>query len=152
MKKVVNILLVMVLLISCAQKYPFELGDGYKIDYNGNSHFYLLDTNNTVIVNSHITVFNFDSTFIIAEQKPVTLILQNTDNNTEMNLKKRDKLFENSTLKQYWIIDKTKPCTNIGFDSINQFAKYSNVYGPYAKDEFILMRNTLGVSEELKLE
>ncbi len=135
--------------MSCAQKYPLELGSGYKINYDRNSYFYLLDKDNTVIVSSHITAFNFDSTFIIAEQKPVDLILENTYS-SEFNLEKRDKLFKNSVLKQYWIIDKTKPCNNIGFDSISQFVKYSNVYGPYSKNEFMIKKNIFGISKKLK--
>ncbi len=146
MKKIVNIIIIMILTLSCTQKYPFKLGNGYNIDYDGNSFFCLLDKNNTVIVQPHITTFNFDSTFIIVEQKPVDLIY----NNPKMNLEECDKLFEKSSYKQYWIIDKTKDCKHIGFDSINQISRYSNVFGPYTKNEFILKSNILGVSKKLK--
>lgn len=121
------------LFTACSNKYPLDLGSDYKLDYDGNSYFYLLDDKNTVIIKSHITKFNFDSIFIIAEQKPVNLILQETYNNPEMDLKKRDKIFKESGLRHYWVIDKEK----------------THVYGPYKKDEYIGKREELKVNKEL---
>ena len=120
---------------ACSTKYPLELGKDYKLDYDGSSYFYILDANNTVIINSHITGFNFDSIFIIAEQKPIDLILQETYNNPKMDLKKRKKLFEESLLRLYWVINKNE----------------SQVYGPFKKEEYLQKRKELGVPPELKL-
>lgn len=123
------------LIIACSKKYPLDLGENYKIDYDGNSYFYLLYKNNTVVVNSHITKFKFDSSFIIVEQKPVDVILKETYNNPKMDLKKREKLFEKSTLRSYWIIDKRKTLS----------------YGPYQKYEYLEKIKILKVPQELTL-
>ena len=134
MKNIVLIIILLTLLFtSCSKKYPLDLGRGYNIDYDGNSYFYLLDKNNTVIVGSHITNFKFDSIFIIIEQKPVDLILKETYNNPEMDLKKRDRLFEESALRSYWIINKRDACS----------------YGPYQKNEYLEKMLELKVPQEL---
>jgi hypothetical protein len=106
------------------------------LDYDGSSYFYILDANSTVIINSHITGFNFDSIFIITEQKPVDFILQETYNNPEMNLKKRKQLFEESSLRFYWIINKNE----------------HQVYGPFKKEKYLQKRKELGVPQELTLK
>ena len=69
-----------------------------------------------------------------------------------MTYSESNKAFENSTFKQYWIIDKIKECRNIGFDSLNNIARYSNVFGPYSKEEYLIKRKELGVPEEFKLK
>ena len=99
MKKVINIVVIMMLVVSCTQKYPFELGSGYKIDYDGNSYFYLLDKNNTIVIKSHIINLNYDSEFIIVVQKPVELILDSINKTPHVTLKKRDDVFDKSKLR-----------------------------------------------------
>lgn len=135
-----NILMLTILLVlvltACSPNYPLELGSGYQLDYDGNSYLYILDTQNTVIINSHIMAFNIDSIFILVEQKPVNLILQDTWNNPEMNLRKRDKLFKESPLRFYWIINKNE----------------HQVYGPYNKEEYFRKRKELSISPGLKLK
>ena len=121
------------LLSACSQKYPLDLGGGYKIEYDPSSYFCLIDKNNTGVVDAHITKFKFDSIFIVIEQKPVDLILKDTYNNPEWNLKKRDKLFEESALRLYWIIDKREACS----------------YGPYQKNEYLEKMNELKVPQVL---
>jgi hypothetical protein len=64
---------------------------------------------------------------------------------------KRDKLFEESTLLSYWIINK-KENGIYSLDTISKLAVYSNVYGPYTKDEYIQKREKLGVPQGLKLK
>ncbi len=130
------IFLILLSLLSCTQKYPMKLGADYKLDYDGNSYFYLLDLQNTVIIGSHITQFNFDSLFIIIEQKPVELILKNTYNDPKINLKKRDEIFENNKLKLYWIINKNN----------------SYLYGPYDKKQYFAKRKELNVPKSLQLK
>lgn len=137
MKNILIIMMPLVLMFSaCSKKYPLDLGADYRLDYDGSSYFYILDANSTVIINSHISGFNFDSIFIIAVQKPVDLILQETYNNPEMNLKKRKKLFEESSLRLYWVINKNE----------------HQVYGPFKKGEYLLKRKELGVPQELTLK
>lgn len=151
MKKVVlNILLIMVL-FSCNSKYPLDLGKEYKLVYDPNSYFGITDPQNNVVIDAHVIDYSVDSTYIIVKQKPVELILKDTYNNPEWNLKKRDKLFEDSRFYQYWIINK-KETGEYSLDTLTQLAHYSNVYGPYTKEEFQQKREELGVPKKLQLK
>lgn len=147
-KAVLNILLIMIL-FSCNSKYPLDLGKGYKLDYDANSYFDIQDSQNNIVIFAHVIDYSVDSTYIIAEQKPVDLILKNTYNNLEYDLKKRDKLFEKSTFRQYWIINKKE---KYSLDTLTKLAKYSNVYGPFQKQEYLQKREELGISKTLKLK
>lgn len=149
-KSVLNILLIMVL-FSCNSKYPLDLGKGYKLVYDPNSYFGITDPQNNVVIDAHVIDYSVDSTYIIVKQKPVDLILKNTDNNLEYDLKKRDELFEKSAFRQYWIINK-KDKGEYSLDTLTQLAKYSNVYGPYKKEEYLQKRKELGVPMKLKLD
>ena len=149
-KAILNILLIMVL-FSCNAKYPLDLGKGYKIDYDANSYFGIINSQDIGVIDAHVIDFSIDSTYIIVKQKPVELILKDTYNNPEWNLKKRDKLFEKSTFQQYWIINK-KEKGQYSLDTLAQVAKYSNVYGPFSKQEYLQKRDELGVPPELKLK
>jgi hypothetical protein len=151
MKNAILIIMLLTLLFSaCSQKYPLDLGGGYKIEYDANSYFCLVDKNNTEMVGGHITKFKFDSIYIVIEQKPVDLILKDTYNNPEWNLPKRDKLFEESTLRLYWIVNKKEKGV-YSFDKLTRLARYSNVYGPFKKDEYLRKREELNVPKELEL-
>ncbi len=121
---------------SCTQKYPMELGGGYKVDYDGNSYFYLLDKNNTVVIESHIKSFKEDSKFIIVEQIPVKLILDSINKTPHVTLKKRDEILKKSKLKKFWIINKVS----------------NNIYGPLKKDEYLQKRKELKIPKELELK
>jgi len=137
MKKIIiNIALIMLLATSCTQKYPLELGKGFKIDYDGNSYFYLLDKSNTVVIKPHIISFNVNSKFILVEQKPIELILDSINKTPHVTLKKRDYAFKKSKLRRFWIIDK-----------IND-----SVYGPLTKDEYLKKRKELKIPKELELK
>lgn len=149
-KAVLNIILIMVL-FSCNSKYPLDLGNGYKLDYDANSYYVIVNSQGIGMIGSHIFNYSFDSTFIIIEQKPVDLILKDTYNNPEWNLEKRDKLFEDSRFYQYWIINK-KETGEYSLDTLTQLAHYSNVYGPYTKEEFQQKREELGVPKKLQLK
>lgn len=130
--KIMSLLLV---ISACSTKYPVDLGGDYRLDYDGNSYFYVIDANSTVIINSHITGINFDSSFIVAEQKPVDSILKDSYDNPEMNQKKRKKLFKESSLRFYWVINKNE----------------HQVYGPFKREEYIQMRKELEVPNKLIL-
>jgi hypothetical protein len=149
-KEVLNILLIMVL-FSCNPKYPLDLGKGYQLVYDPNSYFGIIDPRGMGVIDAHIIDYSVDSTYIIVKQKPVDLILKDTYNNPEWNLKKRDKLFEKSTFRQYWIINK-KEKGEYSLDTLTQFARYSNVYGPFDRQEYLQKREELGVPRELKLK
>lgn len=138
-------------LFSCNSQYPLDLGNGYKLVYDPNSYFGITDPQNNVVIDAHVIDYNVDSTCIIVRQKPVDLILKDTYNNPEWNLKKRDKLFKKSTFQQYWIINK-KEKGEYSLDTLTQLARYSNVYGPFDRQEYLQKREELGVPKELKLK
>lgn len=137
-------------LFSCNSKYPLDLGKGYKLVYDPNSYFGIIDSQGTIIIDAHVIDYSFDSTYIIAKQKPVDLILKNTYNNSEYDLKKRDKLFEKSTLSQYWIINKKK-VDEYSLDTVSKLLRHSPIYGPFTKEKYLQKREELGVPKELQL-
>lgn len=149
-KAVLNILLIMIL-FSCNSKFPLDLGKGYKLVYDPNSYFGITDPQNNVVIDAHVIDYSADSTYVIVKQKPVDLILKDTYNNPEWNLKKRDKLFEESSFRQYWIINK-KEKGEYSLDTLTQLARYSNVYGPFDRQEYLQKREELGVPRELQLK
>ena len=133
-KKFVFMVLIVVIILGCSE-FP-DLGNGYKLDYNTNNDIYILNSENTIIINGHILKYNFDSVYIIAEQKPRKVILKDTYDNTNMDFKKREKIFKESSFRQYWIINK-----------IND-----SICGPLNKDDYLKKFDELGVTKELQLK
>jgi hypothetical protein len=80
--------------------------------------------------------YDFDSIFIVAEQKPRDVILKATYNDPAMDFRKQERIFEQSTIRQYWIIDKTN----------------NSIYGPLNKKDFFLKRGELKIFRELELK
>ena len=120
-------------------KYYFKISDGYAT--------FIVDSNNTVKIPSKILEYAFDSTFIIASQRP----LDSIPNIWTMNYKEANEAFEKSTFRQYWIINK-KEKSEYSYDTLSKLAQYSNVYGPYKKDEYLNKRKELKIPKELKLK
>ena len=148
MRNTIIILIIITLFNSCTDASDKDLGSGYTL-YIGDSYWKgILNSENTVMIESKIINYAHDSIFILASQRPWSSIL----GRDTMTYSESNKAFENSTFKQYCIIDKIKECRNIGFDSLNNIARYSNVFGPYSKEEYLQKRKELGVPEELKLK
>ena len=124
---------ILIFLSSCNQHYPLSLGSNYFLDHDGNSDTCIIDSENTLIVAPDILKMDYDSINIIAEIKPMFVILER-NKNSDYNKLNND--IENSLLREYWIIDKEK--------SIN--------YGPFTKFEFLEKRKKLRVSEKLQLK
>ncbi len=143
--KIILLISIAMLLASCS-KFP-DLGDGYKLDYDGRSSICILDSLNTVKINSHILDYIFDSTYILAVQRPWDSI----PNIGTMKFNDAKFAFENSTFKQYWILNK-KDESIYSHDSIRRIAKYSNIYGPYSKEEYLKKRDSLNVPKDLLLK
>jgi hypothetical protein len=133
-KQFLLIISLAVTFIGCS-KFP-DLGNGYKLDYDGCNDICILNSNNTIIVDGNVVKYDFDSVYIIAEQKPREFILKETYKNSQMNLKKREKIFKESPIRKYWIINKEK----------------DSIYGPYQKEEFLNKCEELGVPKKLKFE
>jgi hypothetical protein len=125
-----------------------DLGKGYRFVHEGKYGLSIVNSKNTQVIGQTVLEYKFDSTFILVSQRPDNSIL----GSDTMTYSEYNNAFEKSTFKQYWIIDKSKSCENIGFDSINQVAKYSNVFGPYTKSQFVIKMNVLGIPEYLLVE
>ena len=148
MRNTIIILIIITLFNSCTDASDKDLGNGYTLNIGDSYWTGILNSENTVMIESKIINYAHDSIFILASQRPWSSIL----GRDTMTYSESNKAFENSTFKQYWIIDKIKECRNIGFDSLNNIARYSNVFGPYSKEEYLIKRKELGVPEELKLK
>jgi hypothetical protein len=147
MKKFTFVLIIAVLMIMIGcSKYP-DLGDGYKFDSDGKYSLQIVNFENTVMVSTHILEYAFDSTFIIVSQRPWDSI----PNIRTMNFKESNKAFEKSMFLQYWIVNKKEKC-EYSLDTLSKVARYSNVYGPFKEDEYLIKRKKLGVPDKLKLK
>ena len=121
--------------------YP-DLGSGYKFIHEGKHGLSIVNDQNSQVIKHTVLEYNFDSVFIIASQRPWDSI----PGIQLMNYSESNKAFENSSFKQFWIINKKE-------ESIfNETTKtFSNVYGPYSKEEYEIKREDLGVPHDLKL-
>jgi len=154
MKKFIGILTITILsmITSCSeQKYP-DLGDGYKFDTGDGNSLAIVNSENTIMISMEILAYAFDSTFIIASQRPWDV--PDVPGIKEMTYKQRNEAFEKSTFRQYWIINKKakneyKSYIGSGND---KRAIYSNVYGPFNKEEYLQKREELRVPKELQLK
>lgn len=125
-----------------------DLGNGYSLDNReGGLTSQILGPNNSVMVFPVVLECSFDSTFIIVSQRPWDSIpgipVQKLKS---MTPREHDKAFENSSFRQYWIINKKERSE---FDVATR--TYSNAYGPYEKKDYIQKREELGVPITLKL-
>lgn len=128
--------LVLVIVSSCSEGSAVNLGNGYRFDYDpvissDDAIFGPYET--TYAVPGHVMKYDFDSIFIIAEQKPRELILQDTYKYPDMTYPEKEKIFEQSTLRHFWIIDKIQ----------------DRRYGPFTKEKYLEKRAELGITLEL---
>lgn len=150
----VNILLtaiVAICVISACNKIP-DLGNGFTFEYDRRGDVYLIKTIQTgdspsVILNGHIMDYSFDSTFIIIAERPRDSVPECSGKIQGMTKKKCDEAFERSSFKQYWIINKQRKTV---FDAATR--KYTNVYGPFHRQEMIQKIAELGVPRYLTLK
>lgn len=133
---------------SCSdQKYP-DLGDGYKFASDGSSTA-IVNYENTVMVGTEIIEYTFDSTFIIVSQRPWDV--PDVPGIKKMTYTQRNKAFGKSMFRQYWIINK-KEKSEYHLDSLTMHAKYSNVYGPYKKEEYLQKLEEMGVPKKTTIK
>jgi hypothetical protein len=145
--KILLFQIVFMMVISCKESVDVNLGENLRIITSASmNHLVIVDENNVVKVNRHILDYNFDSTFIIVAQRPWDSV---PELNT-MEYYQSHRAFKNSTFKQYWIINKKEKGDFLS-DTLTKRGHYTNVYGPFKKNEYLLMRQNLGVPQELKL-
>jgi len=137
------------MMFGCSKGYP-DLGCGYKIVGEGGYTTAIVDSQNTLMISEYILDYSIDSTFIIvAQSQPDSLPMMNFfyySDNDRKEIAANKKVF-----RQYWIINKKENCI-YSYDSVNQVAKYSNVHGPYNKNQYYDQRIRLNVPKKLKLE
>ncbi|MFN8134361.1 MAG: DUF3997 domain-containing protein [Bacteroidales bacterium] len=88
-----------------------------------------------MLLQGHVLKYNFDSIYIIAEQKPRDIILKDSYNDPYMDIKKQEKIFEKSLIRQFYIINKTN----------------DSIFGPLNKEEFLKKREELKITIVLSL-
>lgn len=136
-------------LSGCSDGYP-ELGGGYRIVGEGGYTTAVVNSTNTVMISEYILDYAVDSNFILISQSPPDSlpqmkIIYYSDND-------RKEIANNKNVfRQYWIINKNEnPIYSL--DTINQNSKYSNVYGPYDKNQYFEQKTKLNIPQKLKLE
>lgn len=137
-------------MFGCEEKKN-DLGNGYKLlTDEGGYTVSICDSVNILKIDAYILECKFDNSFIIAMQSPPDslppmkkIIYTDAD---RKKIASNDKIF-----KQYWIINKQQK-EIYSLDSLTQRAKYSNIYGPYNKSEYLKQRKVLKVPNNLKLE
>ena len=134
-------------LTGCIDEEPLQLGSGYKLSFNHRGGRHLIsDSKNRVLIDEHILNYSFDSTFIIASQRALDSISE-CKYKTNETLNDCKEAFEKSTFQQYWIINKKQKSI---FNE--RTATYSNVYGPYNKEEYVKKKQELDVPPILVLK
>lgn len=148
LQKIAILLLTVIMIISCKNSTTIDLGNGYKLINSASfNDLTIVTEQNIVAIDGHILEFEYDSNFVIASQRP----RDSVPGISTMTYDRYQEAFENSKFLQYWIINK-KQESLYSLDSISMTAKYSNVYGPYNKDEYLKKRQEIGVPTTLKIE
>ena len=137
-----------------------DLGGGYLLGFNGHSR----NAYNSAIlapvragrggllVEPSVLDYAYDSIFIIAIQRPWDYPVPNIHT---LNHSERRKEIDKITFRQYWIINKAEECKFIGKSEDHKYdsrSLFSNVYGPFQRDEYLLKLKEFGVPESLVLK
>ncbi len=131
--------------VSCSKSN--DLGKGFRLSNNGEYTLAIVDQNSTVLVGSCILDYAFDSTYILASQRPWDII----PDSLQLNYDERRNAFEKSAFRRYWIINKNAKSW-YSLDTFTMRARYSNVYGPFNKEDYWKKCSELGVPKELQLK
>jgi len=143
-KKKLFLLIPVLIITSCQNNINVDLGGKYKLITSASMNdLTIVDENNIVAIHGHILVYAFDSTFIVVAQRP----RDSVPGMGSMTQNKYEKAFEKSTFRQYWIINKKEKSE---FNEATK--KYSNVYGPFQKDEYLRKREEIGIPESLNIK
>jgi len=143
--------LTMLLLQSCKEEPPMKLGGNYFLTTDGSwGHTIILDSTRGIIIGQQIVAWNYDSIFIIAKQKPFDELFDSISMkhpNTPLNY--REKLYYESEINNYWIIDKRKEI-NSYYDG-RKWRYTKGVYGPITYEEYWEKRREFNVPDSLTL-
>lgn len=148
MKNTVILFTILMIATSCGENREVNLGCKYRLINSASfSDLTIVKEHNTVVVDGHILDYTFDSIFIVVAQRPRDSI----PNIKAMNYSEAIEAFEKSTFRQYWIINK-KEKSEYSLDTLSNLARYSNVYGPFKKGDYLRKREELNVPQKLVLK
>lgn len=109
---------------------PYDLGDGYFLKDSGElESLVYISHSDSMVMNHDIMKLNYNSQFIIIEQKPMNQYLE--INNPDI----RKSQIENCPIRLYWAINK----------------KTDSLYGPYKPGEYKNKFKELGIPDTLEL-
>jgi len=137
MKKLIHLILILIVALSCGKEFPDIGGNGYYLDYNDNEDLCIkqpikgMTGYDNLIVFGRIEQYAFDENFILVSEKPRDSVPGILD----MNFQQFQKVFNQSSFRQYYILNK----------------KNDSLYGPFKKDKFIEERKALDVPSSLKI-
>jgi hypothetical protein len=132
---------------SCGEpKYPIQIGENYFVHYDHLGLTIIMDTNNAIIMSSEIVAWNFDSTFIIAKQKPVDSISEIIKSKySNLPLDRWKKIYAEIELYSYWIIDKRKELKF--YYECKKAEDTSIANGPFTEEEYWKMKRELNIPD-----
>ena len=136
------------ILTSCTDHKHPDLGEGFRLVSDGKYSLEIVDVQNNVVVATHILNYAFDSTFIIASQRP--WVFPGIPKIEDMTYNQQNEAFEKSEFRQYWIVNKREK-GEYRLDTLTRLARYSNVYGPFDMQKYLQKREELEIPNELKL-
>ena len=138
------LLMVAIFIASCSKNQNVDLGAKYSLVTSASmKDLIIVHEKNIVIIQGHILDYLYDSNFIIVAQCPRDSVL----GIETMTQSQYEEAFRKSSFKQYWIINKKRK------SEFNKATKnYSNVYGPFKKEEYLQKRLEIGVPKELELK
>jgi hypothetical protein len=149
MIKIVLFISLVYILISCY--HPTDFGHSYKLDYNANSYLVLKDSSNNILINPVIEFFRSDSNYVIIKQNPIDSIcecnidcLEKSGRSLKYQISACKYAIKHSVIRLYWVVEIRK---NRRLDVITK--SYTNIYGPFKKEELYDTLKSLEVSDYL---
>ena len=134
--------------IFCKYRNLPDLGNGYRFDTVDCSTLDIVDSSNTVMVGGVILEYDFDSTYVVVSRRPWPP--PDVPGFDTLTYTEKNKAFENSTYKEYLILNKRQPSI-YSYDTVSATGKDSNVYGPFTKAEFLKKLVEFNIPDSVRL-
>lgn len=148
MKLKILVLLVFCIGIAGCGDHTSYLGEGYEYIYGPGGPFKcIVNPNRSVIIKEHVLEVVYDSTYIIAAQRPFDSVPECDPREGKKYTECKTAMLKTSTFKQYWIINK-----KIESKFITDTKTYTNVFGLYDIDSYLLIREEMNIPSELILK
>jgi hypothetical protein len=141
-------------------EYPMNIGGNYYVDYSANDMCFIGEIDSFgrtlgamgVTIWDEVVAWNYDSIFIIAKQKPFDDIMDSMRSKYgELTYDKSRKLYNESKIYHYWIIDKREELERYYDKNTKKLIYPKGLYGPFTYDEYWKKRKEFNVSDSLTL-